>query len=366
MLIAGGGTGGHLFPGVALAEELTLRNQGHRVLFVGTARGIETREVPHAGFDLELIDVAGLKGRGLLGWLRGMLRIPRAMWQSRRILRRFRPDVVVGVGGYASGPMLLTAWLMRLPSAVLEQNALPGFTNRVLGHVVRRVFVAFPQAEAYFNRKKVQLLGNPVRRSLIDNFLRSSEPRTGLGLLVFGGSQGARVLNQTVPAAVRTLKERFDRLEVVHQTGEAECDRVDQAYRELGIEAQVVPFIRDMAGAYRKADVVVCRAGATSVAELSLCRKPAVLIPFPHAADNHQEVNARSLVDAGAAVMIRQPELTPDRLATELGAILGSRERRALMEEAAGRVSRPESARDICEVCLELAARSRWRRKAGG
>lgn len=365
-----------MFPGVALAEEVTLRNQGHEVLFVGTERGIETREVPRAGFDLELIDVAGLKGRGLLGWLRGLLRIPRAMWQSRRILRRFRPDVVVGVGGYASGPMLLTAWLMRLPSAILEQNALPGFTNRVLGRFVRRVFVAFPRAKAHFNQNKVQLLGNPVRRSLIDNFLHSNEPRTGLGVLVFGGSQGARVLNQVVPAAVSNLAQRFDRLEVVHQTGEQECNQVEQTYRELELTTrraeahratvQVTPFIRDMAGAYRKADVVVCRAGATTVAELSLCRKPAILVPFPHAADNHQEINAQALVEAGAAVMIRQSNLTSDRLADELGAILGSAERRTRMEDAAGRVSRPESARDICEVCLELARRSRWRGKAGG
>ena len=192
ILIAGGGTGGHLFPGIALAEELVGRNQGHQVVFVGTQHGLEVRHVPRAGFALELIEVGQLKGKGLLGWLRGLLRIPRAIWQSRRILRRLRPDVVVGVGGYASGPVVLTAWLKRIPTLVLEQNALPGLTNRVLGKLVRRVVIAFPEAQAHFAKRKTQLLGNPVRRALVDNFLRSNEPKQGDCLLVFGGSQGAR------------------------------------------------------------------------------------------------------------------------------------------------------------------------------
>jgi UDP-N-acetylglucosamine--N-acetylmuramyl-(pentapeptide) pyrophosphoryl-undecaprenol N-acetylglucosamine transferase len=350
---------------MALAEELILRNQGHQALFVGTDRGIEAREVPRAGFELELIKVGQLKGKGLWGWISGLFRIPLAMLQSRRILRKFRPDVVVGVGGYASGPVLLMAWLMRLPTVVLEQNALPGFTNRVLGRFVRRVIVAFPQALKFFKKSKVQLLGNPMRRALIENFLRSRESKQSLDLLVFGGSQGASVLNQQVPDAVALLINRFPGLEVVHQTGERQCEQVKEHYRKLDVKAQVLPFIQDMASAYRHADVVVSRAGATTVAELSLCRKPAVLIPFPHAADNHQEVNAQALVEAEAAVLLRQAELTPQRLADEVGAILGDSDRRARMEEAAGRVSRPESARDICEACLELATESRWLHKGG-
>jgi UDP-N-acetylglucosamine--N-acetylmuramyl-(pentapeptide) pyrophosphoryl-undecaprenol N-acetylglucosamine transferase len=363
MLIAGGGTGGHLFPGVALAEELVLRGQGHSVLFVGTRHGIEARAVPRAGCDLELIEVGGLKGKGLWGWLKGLLRIPRAVWQSRRILKKYRPDVVVGVGGYASGPVLLAAWLMRLPTAVLEQNALPGLTNRVLGRFVRRVFVAFPQAEKFFNKSKVRLLGNPVRKALADNLLAGGEPESGQHLLVFGGSQGARILNQVVPDAVQLLSGRLPDLKVVHQTGERECQEVKQRYRERGVEAEVLPFIHDMAAAYRKADVVVSRAGATTVAELSLCRKPAVLIPFPYAADNHQVVNAQALVEAGAAVMILQSDLRAQRLADEVGAILADAGRRTAMQEAAGKVGRPESAREICESCLELAKKSRWRGK---
>jgi UDP-N-acetylglucosamine--N-acetylmuramyl-(pentapeptide) pyrophosphoryl-undecaprenol N-acetylglucosamine transferase len=364
MLIAGGGTGGHLFPGVALAEELVLREQGHSVLFVGTRHGIEVRAVPRAGFDLELIEVGGLKGQGLWGWLKGLLRIPKAMWQSRRILLKYKPDVVVGVGGYASGPVLLAAGLMRLPTAVLEQNALPGLTNRVLGRFVRRVFVAFPQAKKFFKKSKVWLLGNPVRKALADNPQKSQEPRVGRHLLVFGGSQGARILNQVVPDALKTLTGRLPDLEVVHQTGERECDEVKRRYRERSVTAEVLPFIHDMAAAYRRADVVVSRAGATTVAELSLCRKPAVLIPFPYAADNHQVQNAQALVEAGAAVMILQSDLDAQRLADEVGAILTEGKRRVAMAAAAGKVSSPHSAQDICESCLELAKKSRWRRKA--
>ncbi len=352
-----------MFPGIALAEEFLSRDPGHSVLFVGTRHGIEARAVPRAGFDLELISVGGLKGKGLWGWLKGLFRIPRAVWQSRRIFKKFRPDVVVGVGGYASGPVLLAAWLMRLPTAVLEQNALPGMTNRVLGRLVRRVFVAFPQAIRFFKRRKVQLLGNPVRRALAQDLQRRGDRRGGKHLLVFGGSQGARILNQVVPDAVKILAGRLPDLQVVHQTGERECDEVKRCYREHGVEAEVLPFIHDMAAAYRDADVVVSRAGATTVAELSLCRKPAVLIPFPYAADNHQVVNARALVEAGAAVMILQSDLDAQRLAEEVGAILSDEERRRSMEQAASGVGHPRAARDICESCLELAQRSRWRRK---
>jgi UDP-N-acetylglucosamine--N-acetylmuramyl-(pentapeptide) pyrophosphoryl-undecaprenol N-acetylglucosamine transferase len=363
MLIAGGGTGGHLFPGIALAEEFSSRDPGHSVLFVGTRHGIEVRAVPPAGFDLELIQVGGLKGKGLWGWLKGLWRIPRAIWQSRRILKKFRPDVVVGVGGYASGPVLLAAWLMRLPTAVLEQNALPGMTNRVLGRFVRRVFVAFSQAEKFFKPKKVRLLGNPVRRALAEDLQKDRQEPSGKHLLVFGGSQGARILNQVVPDAVRQLCGHLPGLQVVHQTGEQECEEVKRRYQERGVAAEVLPFIHDMAAAYRDADVVVSRAGATTVAELSLCRKPAVLIPFPYAADNHQVVNAQALVEAGAAVMILQSDFNAQRLAGEVEAILGDEARRRSMGQAAGETGHPQAARDICDSCLELAQRSRWRRK---
>jgi UDP-N-acetylglucosamine--N-acetylmuramyl-(pentapeptide) pyrophosphoryl-undecaprenol N-acetylglucosamine transferase len=357
VLIAGGGTGGHLFPGIALAEEVVSHGSEHRVLFVGTNRGLEAKAVPHAGFELDCIEVGGLKGKGWKGWLRGMLQIPKAMVQSWKILRRFQPDVVVGVGGYASGPALLTAVFMRLPTVILEQNALPGFTNRILGKVAKKVVVAFPESVPFFKRKKVLVLGNPVRRTLIQA-VSHRQGEQGNCLLVFGGSQGAAAINRIMPDVVRLVREKVSDLQVVHQTGERDLDGVKEHYRALGLKAEVLPFIHDMAAAYQRAGCVVSRAGATTVAELSVCKKPAVLVPFPFAADNHQEVNARALVNAGAAVMIRESELTPDGLAGEVVSILTNAERRSKMEAAAGQASRPESAREIFNLCMGLSGGS--------
>jgi undecaprenyldiphospho-muramoylpentapeptide beta-N-acetylglucosaminyltransferase len=263
VLIAGGGTGGHLFPGIALAEELITRAPNrHEVLFVGTARGIEAKVVPQSGFRLELIDVAGLKGVGLKRLARGLLRLPGALWRSVGILRQFRPDVVVGVGGYASGPVALAAWLMGIPVAVQEQNALPGFTNRVLGRLAQVVFTAFPGAGAGFAQHKVQMLGNPIRRALMDNFLKSTVPHERFKLLVFGGSQGARALNRAMVEAVGYLADIYEKLYILHQTGPLEVQKVREGYARAGASAEVVDFITDMSSAYARADAVVCRAGA--------------------------------------------------------------------------------------------------------
>ena len=358
VMIAGGGTGGHLFPGIALAQELIDRNQGHDVIFVGTPKGLEVKHVPKAGFELALIHVGALRGKGVLGIITSMFRIPKAILQSLKLIRHHRPDVVVGVGGYASGPVVLAAFLRRLPTIVLEQNALPGFTNRILGKLVRKVIVAFPEALGSFAKRKVLLLGNPVRKALVDNFLMSRKPQPGYHLLVFGGSQGARTINRVMPEVMALLAERIKDLRLIHQTGEYEYDLVRERYLKLGLleRVDVRSFIEDMSAAYRQADLVVSRAGATTVTELALCRKPSLLIPYPYAADNHQEVNARSLVLAGAAVMIRESELSAEYLADQIAAILFDAQRRALMEEAASSVSRPEAARDIAEVCLEMVA----------
>lgn len=359
MLIAGGGTGGHLFPGLALAEEIVRRDPGNEVLFVGTARGLEARHVPRNGFELQLISVGALKGRGIRGWITGLLRLPRAVWQSRRIIKKFSPEVVVGVGGYSSGPVLLAAWLRRLPTVILEQNALPGMTNRWLGKIVRAVVTAFPEARKFFSAGKVHLLGNPVRRALAENLEPAGRKPAGKHLLIFGGSQGARALNQVVPQAAALLMRHITNLQIVHQTGEPELEQVERLYAELGLTASVLPFIDDMASAYHTADLVVCRAGATTLAELSLSRKPAVLIPFPHAADNHQEVNARALVEVGAAIMIRQSELSAERLSDELSSILEDPERMASMAEASAAAGKPAAAREICDLCIALAGGAR-------
>ena len=362
MLIAGGGTGGHLFPGLALAEEVKTRHPRNDVLFVGTSRGLETRIVPKNGFPLELIEVGPLKRQGALGTLRGLGRLPRALWQSRRILRRFDPDVVVGVGGYASGPLVITAWMMRIPTAVQEQNALPGFTNRTLGRFARACFIAFEEARAAFPPQRTHLLGNPIRRAFLDNYLHSKEPSgERLSILVTGGSQGAHVLNLRVAEALESLAPALGRkLRVVHQTGEKDLEEIARRYQALeksGMQAKATAFIDDMAQAYAQADLLVCRAGATTIAELTVCKKPAILVPFPYAADDHQTVNARSLVNNGAAILLPEQELTGEKLAEKLRALEGDRERLRRMARQSGLLGRPEAAREIAEVCVSLCGR---------
>jgi len=359
LLVAGGGTGGHVFPGIALAEEVVTRHPANDVIFVGTARGLEATIVPKEGFPIELIDVKGLKGKGLLQTLKNLLLLPLAFVQSARILRRWRPDVVVGVGGYASGPVVLVAWLLRIPTAVQEQNAIPGFTNRVLGRFAKAAFTAFPEAARHFPRRKVYQLGNPIRRQLMENYMRPEAEHETPRLLVFGGSQGAHALNMRVVEALPHLADLRDHLRITHQTGAKDRVQVEKGYAACGFAPDVREFITDMSGAYAEADLVVCRAGAMALAELTVCKKPSILVPFPAAADNHQFHNAMSLVDAGAAVMIEERGLTGEVLAREIRAILGDPGRRERMARAAGRLGSPQAAKEIADVCTELVRR-RW------
>ena len=367
LLIAGGGTGGHVFPALAVAEELAARSPAHAVRFVGTARGLEARLVPKHGWDLDLIDVIRLKGGGLAGWARGLLRLPRALLQSRAVLRRFDPDVVLGVGGYASGPVVLWAALTGRPTLVLEQNAVAGFTNRLLGRVVDLVVPSFPAATRFFPARKVRVHGNPVRRSIREALAGVADARRAeaaggadrpLRLLVFGGSQGARTLNRVLPEVVAGLDVPA---EVLHQTGEADRESVAAAYAGHDLDADVRAFIDDMAEAYRWCDLAVCRAGATSVFELAAAGVPSVLVPFPYAADDHQAANAAALVDAGAARMVREVDLDADRLAAELSALARDRGALAGMAEAALRAARPDAAERVVDEVCALAAR-----RAGG
>ncbi|HEU4385948.1 MAG TPA: undecaprenyldiphospho-muramoylpentapeptide beta-N-acetylglucosaminyltransferase [Anaeromyxobacteraceae bacterium] len=359
LLVAGGGTGGHVFPGIAMAEEVVTRHPQNDVVFVGTSRGLEAAVVPQAGFPFERIEVQGLKGKGPGALVRGLLMLPRALWRSLAILRAWRPDVVVGVGGYASGPVVLAAWLLRIPTAIQEQNAIAGFTNRVLGLFVKAAFTAFPEAARHFARRKVFQLGNPIRKALLENYMRPRVRHDRLTVLVFGGSQGAHALNMRVVEALPHLHDLRDRLRLVHQTGARDREAVEKGYRAVGFQPDVRDFITEMSQAYAEADLVVCRAGATTLAELGVCKKASILIPFPAAADNHQVLNARSLVDAGAAVMIEERELTGELLAGEIRSILLNPERRERMEMAAGRLGNPQAASEIADVCTELAER-RW------
>jgi len=354
MLIAGGGTGGHLFPGIALAEEVITRHPKNEVMFVGTRRGLEARVVPECGYRLELITARGLKGVGPVRMLLGLIALPLAFFESWRILMRYRPDVVVGVGGYASGPVVLAAKLQGVPTAVQEQNAFPGLTNRILGRFVRIVFVAFDESRRYFPASKVQLIGNPIRRMLLDNYLRSHRAHDKFTVLVFGGSQGARGINDRVLEALDHLRELKDELHFIHQTGKKDLELVQSGYARRGFSAEVIEFIADMSSAYAKAELVICRAGAATLAELTVCKKASILIPFPAAADNHQEVNAQAMVAAGAALMFRESELTGERLANEIRSLKANPEALRKMERQAGLLGRPEASKELADVCVQM------------
>jgi UDP-N-acetylglucosamine--N-acetylmuramyl-(pentapeptide) pyrophosphoryl-undecaprenol N-acetylglucosamine transferase len=321
---------------------------------------METKIVPANGLPLELIDVGPLKRQGLFGLIRGVARLPKSFIQSLRILGKFDPDVVVGVGGYASGPVVLAAWLKRIPTAIQEQNALAGFTNRLLGKFVRACFISFEEARAQFPPGKTHLIGNPIRRAFLDNYLKTKQPGPRLSILITGGSQGAHGLNLRVVEAMTLLAPALGpKLSVLHQTGTKDEAEVAAAYEKLkstGLEARATAFVDDMSAAYADADLIVCRAGAITIAELNVCKKPALLVPLPTAADDHQTVNARSLVKAGAALLMPERELTGEKLAGEIGALEGDRDRLKKMARASGLLGRPEAAREIADVCVSLCS----------
>lgn len=349
VLIAGGGTGGHLFPGIALAQELIRRAPAARITFVGTERGIETRAVPKAGFDLELLPVSGLRRTGPIGLIKGLARLPLALWQAGSLVRRLGPDVAVSVGGYAAGPAVLAAKLLGVPCVVMEQNAVPGFTNRVLGRLVDRVFASLPTDG--FPERKVSVLGNPVRADLLSVRDEPYQPGTPLRVLVFGGSQGARALNEVWMKIARRLPELGWR--VTHQTGAADAERVSAAYREASATVTVTAFIDDMASAYRSADLVICRSGASTIAELTVCGRPSILIPFPYAVDDHQTANARVLETAGGAIHLPQGQLSAEALVEAIQSL--SPERLRAMASAAKAEGKPEAVSRIADALTEVS-----------
>ncbi len=338
VVIAGGGTGGHLFPGIAIAETLKAEYDAE-VLFVGTESGIESREVPKAGFNLETIEVAGLKRVGPIQFLKSLLAIPRALLQSVNILRRFGATAVIGVGGYASGPLVLMAAMLGIPTAICEQNSVPGLTNKILSKFVKRIFCSFEKSKEYFPPQKCEMAGNPVRQSFLAG---RSQARGGL-IFTFGGSQGAKILNDNVPAALGLIKKRGHNITAIHQTGRSGFDEVQVAYNNVEVAAEVTTFIDKMAETYLKADIVICRAGATSCAELTALGVPAILIPFPFAADDHQRHNAIDLAEAGAALILEQTDLTPERLADQIEELLTERHRRDAMAKAARDKGKPDA-----------------------
>jgi UDP-N-acetylglucosamine--N-acetylmuramyl-(pentapeptide) pyrophosphoryl-undecaprenol N-acetylglucosamine transferase len=351
LLIAGGGTGGHLFPGVAIAEELRAREPDAAIKFVGTRRGIEARVLPDLGWDLELIEVSGLKTVGAAGAVKGVFRLPRALWQARRIVKAFKPDAVIGVGGYASGPVVLAAKLRGIPTAICEQNSIPGLTNKLLGKVVRNVFLSFDESKRFFKPKKIVMSGNPVRRDLVQKLLAAApQTRDAVHVLVVGGSQGAVAVNELAAQALSSIA-RETSLRITHQTGEKDLEPTTKRYRDAGVTAECSAFIKDMAAAYQHADLIIGRAGATTVAELAIAGKPAIFIPYPFAADNHQELNAREMADKGAALMFRQAELTADKLADALRPLLTNAAKRTEMGAAMKQLAKPGAAAAVIDWC---------------
>ena len=342
-------------PGLAVAQELMRRHDAHEVQFVGTARGLEKRLVPQAGFELSLIESAGLKNVGLMGQLRGVLLLPKSFLAARRLLKKFRPDVVVGAGGYVSGPVLLTAWWLGIPTLVMDSNALPGFTNRVLAKFVDRAALTFDESLKFFPGTGT-VTGNPVRTEF---FGVTPLPREGrsFSLLIFGGSQGARGINRAMVAALPSLASLREQATIVHQTGEVDFEEVSRGYAEAGWDASAVRcYIDDMVTAFGNCDLIISRAGATTCAELAAAGKAAVMVPLPTAADDHQRKNAEAFVAAGAARMILQADLTGESLAREILALAGAPATLEAMEEASRRLARPAAASGIADLIEGLAA----------
>ncbi|MCC7074516.1 MAG: undecaprenyldiphospho-muramoylpentapeptide beta-N-acetylglucosaminyltransferase [Deltaproteobacteria bacterium] len=352
LVIAGGGTGGHLFPGIAVAEALLEVDPASQVLFVGTERGIEARAVPKAGFEVRFIQVGGLKGLGVKQRVTTVAQLPGSLLQARRILREFRADAVLGVGGYSSGPVLVAARTMGLPTAICEQNSVPGLTNRMLARLVRRIFVTFEVSRTRFPAGKAELVGNPVRLAFHDAARRPAPPIEPGLVFTFGGSQGARPLNEAVPAALAIVQRRGRVVRALHQAGKSDVPAVERAYRDAGLGAEVTPFIDDMVTAYRRAHVVICRAGATSCAELTALGVAAILVPFPQATDDHQTLNARDLEQVGACVLLPQAELSPERLADEIERIISDDARRDRMRDAARGAGRLDAADVVARAAL--------------
>ncbi|SNB47817.1 undecaprenyldiphospho-muramoylpentapeptide beta-N-acetylglucosaminyltransferase [Geobacter sp. DSM 9736] len=361
LLIAGGGTGGHLFPGIAVAEEFLARNQENEVLFVGTEQGIEARLLPRLGFSLRCITAAGIRYKGTLSQIKGVAMLLYGYSESRKILREFRPDVVLGVGGYASGPVVLAARGLLIRRFIHEQNAIPGLTNKVLSRFAERVFVSLDGSEKFFPKDTTLLTGNPVRKEIRAELAAGSvaeEAPTGkkpFRLLIFGGSAGAHSINLAVAAALPILAPVSESLLITHQTGEKDLAEVREAHERAGFKTTVVPFIDDMAAAYRDADLVICRAGATTVAEVAISGKPCIFIPFPHAVDDHQRLNAEALLKKQAGYMLLERELSGESLAGLIRELMADPEQLRRTGQNARSLARPDAAKVIVDEMLKNA-----------
>jgi UDP-N-acetylglucosamine--N-acetylmuramyl-(pentapeptide) pyrophosphoryl-undecaprenol N-acetylglucosamine transferase len=365
VIIAAGGTGGHLYPGVALAREFERQVSGVEVIFVGTERGLEAKVMAREGFELVTIEARGIMGKGTLGALRGLADLPFGLAQCLALCRRRRPDLAIGIGGYTSPPLIAAAFMLDIKRVVLEPNAYPGVANRLLGPLANLVFVSFADAVRFFNETKTRVVGTPIRRAFLESLqsgpLASAANQRGPGLLVLGGSLGAGSINRAMTAAFPALLASHPQIRITHQTGERDFKDVSEAYRTAldkhppTMQApQVAPFLFDVPRAFRDADLIVSRAGATTVAEITACGKPTILIPFPHAIHGHQERNARVLERAGAAQVILDQALSGDVLAQAVSGLLKDPVRLTEMGRASRTLGRPESTEQMVAACRGL------------
>ena len=360
IVIAAGGTGGHLYPAIAVAREFLRRDPSTRILFVGTTRGIEQKVLAHEGLPLRCITAHPFMGKSPVEMVKALITLPVSLWQSLGVLKQQSADLVFGVGGYTSPAMLVAAFLSRVPGVILEPNAYPGLANKAVAPLVQRIFLAFESTKQFFDRRKTSVVGVPVRQAFLD----SSSPETARSeagpkrhLLIFGGSQGAKAINSVVIDALPMLATMNTRLTITHQTGEADHARVAAAYQQAGISAQVVPFLYDMPTALRAADLVVARAGAMTIAELTVCGKPAILIPLPTAIYNHQLRNAEVMAKAGGAVLLPQAELTGAALAHAMTEIFSDQQRLETMSRHSWNMRRSDAAETIVRECYDVIRR---------
>jgi len=362
-MIAAGGTGGHIFPGIAVAREFLRRDPAVDLLFMGTPRGLESKIVPREGFRLEMISIGALKGKSVFQKVKSLVAMPLSFVSALRALRRFGPNVVIGSGGYASGPVLLTAALMRIPTMLIEPNAMPGFTNRVLARFVDAAALSFAESMEFFKGRAV-VTGNPVRADFASIAKKARGAK--LNVLVFGGSQGAHAINVGIVGAAALLKERAEGVSIVHQTGEADFQMVQNGYRDAGFDAaDVKPFIHDMFRYFEQADVLICRSGATTAAEVAAAGKAAIFVPFPFATDDHQRKNAEAFERAGAGRLILQKDLTPERLASELIELMENPQEVDRMEAASRRLAKPDAAQRTVDLAVEIM-NAKGRKPAAG
>ena len=356
VIIAGGGTGGHLFPGISIAEAFEIREDRNEVLFVGSRTGIEGALIPKTGHVLRTIPVSGLRGKPLMRKAISLCSIPLAIVASLRIIADFKADLVIGVGGYASGPVVLAASLMGRKRAIQEQNAIPGTTNRLLGKVSDAIFISFEDSRSHFPAGRTIFTGNPVRKEFLQRF-EDTRTEDTFNLFIFGGSQGAHRINETMVEALGRLAGIRDRLRITHQTGKDDLAVVSRNYREREFQASVRFFFDDMATCYRNAHLVICRSGATTVSELTASRRASILIPYPHAIHDHQTLNAKAMVKAGAARMISESDLTGTLLADTILHLYRNRDEISTMERQAGTLARPDAADRIVDCCYKLVSR---------